>query len=974
MSALAIPLCALTTPAAAQKSDAAVQADLEFARGLAEEWQFVGLAEDVLRQIEAEGVSPARTQELALIKCDIFRSAASNERDRSKRNQLFDQAIAAYESFVDSYQLSDRRWEAELGLVRTAGLYARSLEISLEEAVGDEAERLAERRKEVLNQAIVRSSDLVDSLLNTPERSSAQTRELSELMLTRVQMLYDLARSQEEGSFYFAQAIETATKLVFLVGEDSPAALRAFDLIGRVYAAQQKWEEASYFFASVIDRAIPPDPAQWQELVREASLDQAAKEQRWIFLELSSAGLARVLVNMGDLNGATRYALHYYNTQRREGFSFSPSLGYPTLLSIARLLLDAGGWIGGDITRGEAGWYPSEEAARADHPRRNVLSTPDLALRIARQVRDDNKGNILQLHAQRLIAEVASQPGMVIEPELLFEAAQAEFHDGNLPGAVDAFQRLLGDVASRDAATRTFFAPRICWWLGRTFQRMDRPLEAAMAFREGVTTWQGDPEFDAQNATNFYRSIDMVRAADREAKVYVDLFREAETLNTRFATANRDEILFTQAERERTARNYDAAIELYKQIEAGADVHERALVGIAESTFRKSEIEEADRLFGEYVEDYVNDPARSVDDSPRRRANRHLALAKAKFYRALIAHGRASATPTAVDLWQRVIELTEGYHEEYADQGVLAAWCLEMALEAHIALRDIEGARARYHLMTELFADNARTARGAFRFYTSLEALRAEADQEGNIERARELELEMARLLETGNKLASSPNFNNLRAESRHWMSLGEYEKAEAILRRLVTTFGEAESAERASVDKFVRPDLGLALLALERTGDARAVLEPLVKGEGAAPSKDTVVAYCRSLLGWVEPMEGRLKIVPGAAETAQDLQGAIDLYSKLDKAAESWHCEWYGYKFMIAYAYHVWATADGGPKDPDKRASLETQLGQLTIEVGASFDHIAERCEGDEARTAQAIHGPGDLRAKFRWLRERAR
>lgn len=966
--------CAVGAPAFAQKSDAAIQSDLEFAKGLAEDWQFVGLAEEVIRGVEAGGVSPRRAEELALLKCDIFRSAALNERDRNRRNQLFDRALGAYQDFVERYRLSERRPDAELGLIRTAWLYARSLEVSLEEAIGEEAERLQALRQKTLTDAVAKTGDLVSALRAIPERSEAQTRELAELMLTRARMLYDIGRTQEDGSFSFEQAYATAESLVYIVGEGTPTALRCFDLIGRILAAQQQWDEAVGFFEAVVETAIPSRLSDWQTLVREQSLDQSAKEQRWLFLELSAADLAQAHANAGDLSTATRYALHFYNTQRREGFSFSPGVGYPTLIQIARLLLDSGGYIGGNIATGEARWYETEEAARADHARRNVLSSAELALRIATQVKDENQGNILQLRAQKLISEISALPGITVEPDMLLQAAQGEYHSGEFANAVEALQRLLGIVATRDDATRLRFGGEICWWMGRSFQRMDRLLEAAMCFREGVVTWQGDPAFDAQNAQLFYRTMEQVRAADREAPAFTALFREAENLSTRFATGNKDDILFAQAERERTANNFDAAIEKYREIEAGADVYERGLVGIAECTYRKGEIDEAARLFEEYVERYVTDPRRSVADSPVRQRNRAEAMAKAEFYRALIALERARDTPTDLDAWRRVVELAEGYHTKYPLQTVLAAWCLEMAFEAQLNLRELEATRTLYETLAREFPDSPRTARSSIRFYRFLDELRTAAQASENGALARELELEMARLLQTGNRLASSPTYANLRSESTHWINLGEHATAEPILRRIIQLYGDSQNeSEREGVRRYVRPDLGLTLLALGRTGEARQILEPLATDESQAPSKDTVIAFCRAMVGWIEVEDGRVRAVRGAAETADDLQAAINLYAKLDRVPDPWTCEWYAYKFQIAYAYHVWATADGGPKDAARLENLRRQLRQITVEITVSFEHVDKACAQAEARATQAIHGQGSLRAKFRWLQERA-
>ena len=700
--------------------------------------------------------------------------------------------------------------------------------------------------------------------------------------------------------------------------------------------------------------------------MREQELDQAAKEQRWLFLELSSADLAEAHASAGDVDTAMLYALHFYNTQKREGFSFSPSLGYPTLLGVARSMLDAGGYIGGNLASGEAQWYATEEAAREDHSRRNVSSAADLALSIAKQVKDDNKGNILQLHAQKLISEISSLPGVVVDPDLLFDAAQGQYYDEAYPEAIEGFKRLLATIADEDAATKTLYGPKVLWWIGRSFQRMERPLEAALAFREGVTTWQGDPQYDAQNASDFYRMIEQVRSRAPEAQAYTALFREAENLAARYNTGDKNDILFDQAERLRKEQKYEEAIAKYKEIEPGSDTYERGLVGIAESTLRLGQAAEAEDLFRQYVEEYVPDPKNSVEDSPIKQARRNEAMAKAEFYRGYIAFKHAEANPSE-EAWQRVIDLVADYHEKYPDQTSLAPWCMSMATQAYLALGDTDKARAHNAKLAELFSDSQWTAITAVRFYNTLKEQKGAAEKAGNTELAMELELEMAKLLELGHEMSSPANFDNLRAESRHWMVLSNWEKAEPILRKLTTFEDKAEDIAR-----YVKPDLAHALLAMRRTGEALEVLEPLVADDAEPqPSKETVIAYCRAVTGWLEPEGNRMQVIPGAGTEPAQYDKVIQLYDKLDELPDSWTCEWLAYKFMIPYAYHVWATGEGGPKDSSRRDSARNQLQLLTSEIATTFDLVDERC-AEAGPEVHAVHGPGSLRAKFRWLWER--
>ncbi len=67
---LSATVCGVLLPgtALAQKGEAQIQDDIEFAKGLAREWGFVDLASDVILQIEKGGVSSKMGERLGVVK------------------------------------------------------------------------------------------------------------------------------------------------------------------------------------------------------------------------------------------------------------------------------------------------------------------------------------------------------------------------------------------------------------------------------------------------------------------------------------------------------------------------------------------------------------------------------------------------------------------------------------------------------------------------------------------------------------------------------------------------------------------------------------------------------------------------------------------------------------------------------------------------------------------------------------------
>ena len=488
----------------------------------------------------------------------------------------------------------------------------------MEDAVGDVVATLREKRIAVLTGAVVKTGELISELKAIPsdDRSEEHKRKLYELMLNRGRMLLDIGRTQEDGTFNFEQANQTLEELVFTVGEGTPPALRAYDLIGQVYAAQEDWMAARDFFQAVVEQAIPTgydpktdksDEAEWKKMIDEFELGPGDKEKRWLFVELSTEGLCDAMTAMGDTAGACRYALHLYNTQKREGFSFSKQLGYPSLLSAARTLLDSGGWVGGTLGSGDTRWFASEEEAeKAVSSRRKRFPAADVALRIAQQVNSENRGNVLQVRAQKVIAEVIARSGAEVATDVLYEAAEGDYNERNDVPALAGFRRVLRSLEGKDAAARTEFGPKTFWRLGRTYQRLDMQLEAALAFREGCTAWVGDPEYDSPNAQGFYKAMETVLRTCPGDQLIKDLYEQSENLAAQFVEASKDDILYTQGDKARRKKDWPAAIEKFGQVSPSGNSYEKALVWTAVCHFRSGNADEAKRLLTEYM-------ARSVE-------------------------------------------------------------------------------------------------------------------------------------------------------------------------------------------------------------------------------------------------------------------------------------------------------------------------------------------------------------------------
>lgn len=940
---------ALSGPLHAQgKSTASARTDIRFAKELAARFQYIDLAESVIESLEKESVSSELGEELDLARCDVYAEGARREADPEQRTALYEKAIDAYRTYIDGNPHSEYLATAERSYVDLANSYTYALELQLDDAIGAEAEELRERITTTLEAALKRTSALIEELEGAESQTEKNQR--WRLMLNRGQMLLTSAKASTEGTFLFGQAEVLLEELAFEAGETTGWGLNAYLLLGKVKAAQNQYEDATVFSQFVVETAIPPT----EEGLRNIDWDNLpadVKQRRWKLVELAAVDLIDAYLNAGYPEDACRWALHYYNSWKKNGFSLS-ARGYLSLLAVARALLDSGGFVGGSINQGSLQWFATEEEMTKARftGRRNTRSATDLALSIAETVNAENRGNTLQVRAQKVIAEVIDRPGIVVAPEVLFEAAQGEYYARNNHDALVAFKRVLSSLESQDEATRREFAAKVFWHIGSSLARMDRDLEAAMAFREGLDErYRGDPEFDPKNARSFY---DAIKAARRDAvddPLFVKLFRESENAVVNISTGDQSEIQKRQGDRAYDAGDYSTARNIYLGVTEGK-VFEECKVKAILCLYKLKDFEAAKKEFRDYLEKYVVDPANALVD-PTQLAARKKASAQATFYLGRMAF--------SAQKWDEVVQWLGDLHKKFPQQTDYGPVALYMAVRAHLAKGDVQAARDLQAEMSEAFPSHARTGASAYDIYNALSQEQKKAEESKQEERSLALKAEMAPYLHQANQTDEKKSYPKLRAEALLWMDLAKWAEAEAVLAVIIASFeGDPERADAIRV--HIKPDYAHVLLRQKRVADAFAVLDPLVpdprdKDDDRKVAPDVARDWCRSVCGWVEGDADQIIEVPGI--------GGDDNFEKANKQWQrlvgqeaidnKWECPWYLAKFESIYAYHAWSKTDSSKEEQVQR--LLEELRQVADDP--DFSLVSENC-GDDV-----------LRNRYRWL-----
>lgn len=941
---------------------------LNFARGLASQYSFVDLAAEVLADGEKRGFPSSMREEVAIEKCGIFSIGALAMRDATERHKLFEDALQAYTDFIDQNSRSDALPEAQAGFILTSGQFAQSMLAELDNAKGEDAEKLRVRRIEVLSDAVSRTGELIDNLQSLEDPGEADKRRLYDLMLNRGRMLTETARNQEDPTFSFEQAMITLEELTFEAGEGSPYALRAFDAMGNNLVAQGMPQDAAYMFQYVVNSALPIDIDDWNTMVEEQELSQADKDTRWLFVELSTRGLVESFSEAGDLEEALVWAMHFYNTLKREGFTLSVP-GHLSMLQVSRTLLDAGGFVGGSLSQGDAAWFATEEAMEEAGHRssRKQRSATDLALTIAQSVKEDNRGNSLQVRAQKLIKDIISQPGVKKSPDVLMDAALGEYNEQNWPEAIEALKEVLSAIAKEDDATQKRYGPDLMYYLGRSYRGEKRYLEAALSFKEGLDNFLGDDAQNAQNAKGYLSSIKRVSSTLTGEDANIDVLKKSaeQALIKHGAGDTVGALLFSRAEKQRRDKNYDEAVKLYKQIEAGDDYFEKALVTIGVCELRKGNADAAIVIFDDYLGNYVEDPKNAIAQSETRKTRRKEAMASSEFYRGYIYFKRADKKPASDPNWAKVIELLATYYTDYPEQERLAPATMRFVALAHLTLGDVPKARAVLDAMLERFPSSQFTGAISIAIYKKLKADQGAAIKAGDTELATSLLLEMARLLKSGNATAPEPSFDNLRSESRHWLELGDTQETERVLLVLRDKFAGDRPDDMV---KYILPDLAQTYMDAKRVSDALEVLRPL-NAEGLKPSKAVVRNYCRAVTGWViEGENGRPTIVPGGTQDTELLGDACTKLAGIRLSAESWSAEWTEYQFDLLFGYYAWSKIDSS-KTSSVRSRLDGMINSTLVD-DTEFMEVEKALKAEGGELDERL-GNNVLRKRYVWLNQ---
>jgi tetratricopeptide (TPR) repeat protein len=305
--------------------------------------------------------------------------------------------------------------------------------------------------------------------------------------------------------------------------------------------------------------------------------------------------------------------------------------------------------------------------------------------------------------------------------------------------------------------------------------------------------------------------------------------------------------------------------------------------------------------------------------------------------------------------YEDVVRWLSDYEQQFPNQTSYAPPALYMVVLSQLNQKDITAATKVYDRLRAAFPTHQNTGDAALQIYGAFKAEKERVQSDGDAARTAEITRQMAEFLHTYNELTPKPDFTFLRVESRLWMELEEWEKAEEALRLIVQAFAD-DASKAKDLELYVLPDLGESLLAQKEVPQAFEVLDPLVPApddeeDTRKPASRVVIDWCRSIGGWVEGDARNMVEIPGVGG-AERLEKATRYWVQLEGTEEKWSCPWYELKFLTAYAYYQWGQLDSAKLETAKKVIAD--LRQLAEDP--NFEEVEKQC-GEV------------LRRRFLWL-----
>ncbi len=914
---LAGVLLLAASPAPAQKK--AIKREIEFAKGLASEFGFVGLGNQVLEDLmKRKDLSPEDIDRINLEKCDLLIQAARAMPQVEKKVQYYEEATSKIEDVLARFKGKDIANQARMLYAKAALNYGRVIAALIEEATDPQKKEELRLKADKIYRGAIKACNDAKSALAEAKRTDPQARNayyLAWMHLGELQKAWaTVATNETQRKTRLEMAKDTLENFIYEVGDDTPAGSHCLILYAQCSEMEGNVEDALSDFAGTKDtiwdtltnKDNPPDPNVVPVLV--TVMEEAYYNQIRLLNKLQKTDEA---IQAGEEMIARISQLRDIKPSKPNGLL--------ARLEYAKALVASG-----------------------------VPALSQKALKVCKDVADMAGTSYIRTEAQKLINDIIQNrtSQAALDPDLLYQAAEGSFRSGKPFEALANAKKTLRNLKTPDQKKK--FGLKTYKLLGRILTDLGRHSDAAFAYGAGCRLFGNldtgakylnmvaDMALRCQQVARFFRG-----RLPKDSKAMVQpLMDYADGIVTHYAPGMGDLINLNAAKDLLSKKKFDQALAKLALIKQTSDYYEDALVTKAKIYMEKKDYASAKRILQDYLEKYIPAHQNLQGRAAQTRSNME---PMAWYYLGLMAYKEAmgEAPPPGnkpdPSKWKDVLRIFErmpkayAYNSSFVELGWYYTGVAYTAMgelkKAQEAYKNLKAAKKNSKLIPYLALDIFRAHLNRIRKYEKSRKL-----PKGTLENAYKEALAFADEYIKGNPL---PQYAVLYESFNFALNLGDREKALKLYDLLEKFYGK-NPKYTGKILKFVKPRVAEILQKMGDFNRAKPIVEELLaaykKGRWPLP---VLWLGVFEYGGWLEVDGVRVKEILGLNQPLKALEPPLELMPTLYRTVQApeskFSLQWYA--IVAEYTYLAYRA---GLKDSKWFNEARTYL-----KVAASIDNF---------------------------------
>ncbi len=913
-----IVLCMLAAGAAAQEKGK-IDREMTFVRGLAREMGLVSLAEGEISRLERDYKNASDQDRILQLRVEVSLFGARIKSNRVEQRADYKKALEQSKELLERSSDAVVQRDTRATLAAAAQEFGQFLNEELEIARTESPDKVADLEKdakEVFLLGIESCDKVMEAQKSESEKDPQVKLEYGLNWMRKGVLMREMGRAvKEDREVQTGRAISELEEMVLSYGEETALGLRGLFEIAQCREVAGNTADAISSYSTTIEQIATTLSGEESEL----SGDTLA----FLFdmMQEVYAHLSELLFAQGDATASQalftsfRDNLAKYGEKDKDPLEVcDPRFGHLTFLAECRFLAESG------------------DAAKVQQ-----------ALDTAQKINDKHPSDYVGIKAKAVLSQILSARTNLVSGSLLFEVAKGEYQNKNFEEGIKGLRKAIASMSAEEQGKIGLEAYDM---LGKSFMATERPLEAILAFQQGLKRFGKGPDGNeaamaSETADRLDRAVTALKSASKNDAGLQPVFASAEPIVLAYSTAGAGKVHWKNGNDRMAERKYDEAAAAYAQVPADFLQYEMSKARLAQAFVAAGKFGDASKTIADYrawltTKEAVLDPKRADKAQVREVAVRSLDYTEAQI--AYIQAVGDSVLKVERDMakYPAAIERMQAFlanHSKSKESDVTRA--IDNLGRMYADMGDLEKAEASYLQIKELDEQRAsKLASVVFGAYLThagnldkeLDAAVSEQKDKAAIDKLKsELTQVRTRMCNLGvdyMRASQKPQLGILVNTMNAYEKLGDWKKVDEVAQKALALFGaEQEAKTKQVIDMSVRPKIGEALL---QQGQFQQAFDMLVEAEKANPKQyELKRLICKALGGWFYlDRTGRPVKEPALGR----FQEAYDKYYSeyrtwaLRPEVTKYSIEWYRFQWEC-----YWFAKQAGEKDSKYKSYAES-------------------------------------------------